>query len=290
MSEVMEQPVETPDSAQAGDAGGNNQTIADEHYGLNDPDSDSQEQPEEDEEVEVGDRKLALPKSVAETLRKERMLQADYTQKTQGLSEERKQFATEREQHQKHQQEAKNYLDDLADIRSVDKQLQELNKIDLTPYLDSDPVGVMRVQEQRRQLENQQRELVGKITQKQQQQALDEQQTTAKQIQDAEAYLKREVPDWNEKRTKDLSEYATKNGIDPKELWMAVLKNPAVGKLAHKAELYDKLLAKQAPKPQPATEAKPAMKVGSSASVKKDPMKMTDKEFAAYRQSVSKRK
>lgn len=290
MSEVMEQPAETLDSAQAGDAGDDNQTAADEHYSLNDPDSDSQEQPEEDEEVEVGDRKLALPKSVAETLRKERMLQADYTQKTQGLSEERKQFATEREQHQKNQQEAKNYLDDLADIRSVDKQLQELNKIDLTPYLDSDPVGVMRVQEQRRQLENQQRELVGKITQKQQQQALDEQQTTAKQIQDAEAYLKREVPDWTEKRTKDLSEYAIKNGIDPKELWTAVLKNPALGKLAHKAELYDKLLAKQAPKPQPATEAKPAMKVGSSASVKKDPMKMTDKEFAAYRQSVSKRK
>jgi hypothetical protein len=69
-----------------------------------------------------------------------------------------------------------------------------------------------------------------------------------------------------------------------------VFKQPAVAKLLHKAELYDKLLAKQAPKPQAAPEAKPALRVGSNAAVKKDPTKMTDKEFAAYRKSVSKRK
>lgn len=291
MDEVLEQPAETLDSAQAANAGGDDDKAgAVDHFGLNNPDPDSEEQPEEDEEVEVGDRKVALPKSVAETLRKERMLQADYTQKTQGLSEERKQFAAEREQHQKHQESAKAYLNDLADVRAVSKQLEELNKIDLTPFLESDPVGVMRVQEQRRQLETQQRELSSKIAQKEHEQALNEQQATAKQVQDAEAYLKHEVPEWNEQRTKDLTAYAEKNGIDPRDMWKAVFKAPALGKLLHKAELYDKILAKQTPKPQPATEPKPAIRVGSSASVKKDPSKMTDKEFAAYRQSVSKRK
>jgi hypothetical protein len=291
MSEVMEQPAEMQDSAPEANADGASQNGADgrdEDLDILDPDSD--EQPEEEEEVEIGDRKLAMPKSVAEKLKAERMMHADYTQKTQTVADERKQVAAEREQMQKHQEEAKQYLDDLADIRAVEKQLKQLNDMDLTPYLDTDPVGVMRIQEQRRVLELQKQDLVSKITQKQQQQALSEQQATAKQVQDAEAYLKREIPEWTEQRTKDLSDYAVKNGIDPKALWGAVFKQPAVAKLLHKAELYDKLLAKQAPKPQAAPEAKPALRVGSNAAVKKDPTKMTDKEFAAYRKSVSKRK
>ena len=65
----------------------------------------------------------------------------------------------------------------------------------------------------------------------------------------------------------------------------AIIKNPVVAFMMHKAELYDKLLAKQAPKTPPVAAAKPAIRVGSNATVQKDPAKMNDKEFSAWRSS-----
>jgi hypothetical protein len=152
--------------------------------------------------------------------------------------------------------------------------------------VDSDPQGVLRLQEQRRTLENQRQQLVGSVTQKQQQNALAQQQETAKQIQDAEAYIRREIPAWTEARTKEISTYAMENGIDPAAMWPLVFKTPAFAKVLHKAELYDKLAKKQVPKPTPAPAAKPAIKIGAGgASAVTDPAKMTDAQFAAWRRT-----
>ena len=46
--------------------------------------------PEEEEELDIDGNPLKVPKSLAEKLRARMMMQADYTQKTQTLAEQRK--------------------------------------------------------------------------------------------------------------------------------------------------------------------------------------------------------
>lgn len=287
MEDQMEQPADTQDSdAAANPAAEDSNSQGAENQYDDHGDADSQEQTAEDEEeVEIGDRKVALPKSLAEKLKSERMMQSDYTQKTQSVAEERKQVQAEREQIAQHREQAKQYMDELADLRSIDKQLEKINKFDLSEYVDSDPVFVLKVQEQRRALEAERATLAGNITQKQNDQALNEQQSLAKRVQDAEAYIGREIKGVTKERIEALGAYASSQGMDQKAISRAFIETPQVAVFMHKAELYDALMKKQSPKPPPVAAAKPAIRVGASASVQKDPSRMSDREFAQWRQS-----
>src|SRR6476646_10025915 len=76
-------------------------------------------QPEEEEEVELDDLKLKVPKTAAEKLKalqEGNLRQADYTRKTQELAEQRKAFETER---QTVQQASQAEIDALANVRAI---------------------------------------------------------------------------------------------------------------------------------------------------------------------------
>src|SRR4051812_9326565 len=84
-------------------------------------DADSQEQTAEDdpdEEIEIGERKFALPKSAAEKLKAERLMHADYTKKTQEVAEQRKAVEARQADVERHATEAQEYLDEIGEIRS----------------------------------------------------------------------------------------------------------------------------------------------------------------------------
>ena len=294
MFDTQEQPAATSDSDAAGSTAAEDsnglaaQVAEDDAQNLN---ADSQEQTvEEDEEVEIGDRKVALPKSLAAELNKERMLNKDYTQKTQGLAEERRQVAAEREQVQRAAKDQREYVQEMATVVAIDQQLAQFNALDWNALIESDPVRAMQLQQQQKALEGERLKAHESLTQKQQQFALEKQQSFAKQIQDADDYMTREIPGFKTGRNDELAKYAASLGMSPEATAKAIIKSPVIAKLLHKADLYDKLLSKQTPKPPPVAEAKPAIRVGSNATVKKDPTKMTDAEFAAYRKTVSKRK
>jgi hypothetical protein len=291
--------VEQSGASQNSDAAGNTaaedsntSAVADDSlYGAN-PDSQEQteEAPEEDGELEVDGKKFTLPKSTVEKLKAERLMQADYTQKTQAAAEERKSIAAEREQVQRQAKEQQQYVQEMAAVVAIDQQLAQYTALDWNALIESDPVRAMQLQQQQKALEGQRSTAQQSLTQKQQQFALEKQQSFAKQIQDADDYMSREIPGFKTGRNDELAKYAAGIGMSPEATAKAIIKNPVIAKLLHKADLYDKLLAKQTPKPPPVAEAKPAIRVGSNATVKKDPTKMTDAEFAAYRRNVSKRK
>lgn len=291
MFDDMEQPAETLDSDAAGNTAAEDHTEAAGQYDDGHDDADSQEQTaEEEEEIEVGDKKLALPKSIAEKLKSERLMHADYTQKTQGLAAERQQVATERAEVHRQAKTQHEFVQEMAELVSIDKQLAQYNALDLQTIADDDPIGCQKLLIQKSALEAQRAKVAQSLTQKDQQIALSKQQFIAKQVQDADAYMKREIPGFTPERSDELQKYAAKHGMEAEAAFKAIIKNPVVAVLMHKADLYDKLLAKQAPKPQPVAAAKPAIRVGSNATVKKDPTKMTDAEFAAYRRKTSNRK
>lgn len=285
MSDLLEQPTEMADSAAAENAGGGaGRQLAGEHDNdvnpFDDPDSQEQTGEEENEEIEVGDRKIALPKEVAERLKSERLMQADYTQKTQALAEERRQFQAHTvEQQQKQQQ----YVQEVAKVVAIDDQLAAYANLDWNTLIAQDPQQALIYQQQQRTLESQRSAALNSLTQKQQQAALAEQQGIAKQAQDAESYFTREIKGWSPERSTALQQYAVAEGINPQVLAKALLQSPALAKAVHKAEMYDQLVKKQPTKPASAP-AKPAIKIGSSgASAVTDPSKMTDAQFAAWR-------
>jgi hypothetical protein len=254
----------------------------------NDLEQDSQEQTEqqeEEEEVDVDGRKFALPKSAAEKLNAERMMHADYTRKTQEAAEMRRRNEAEAEQLANDRKSHGEYLKDVARVVAIDEQLAEFAKLDWNSIIEQDAVTAQKLQIQLQTLQHQRGEAVNAITQKQQQYALNEQQSFAKRVQDAEAYLTREIQGWSQ-RSNQLVKYASTDGVEPEALAKALVQIPALGKYLHKAELYDQLVKKQKPPPpNPVSQAQPVRKVGSKSSVQKDPSQMTDKEFAAWRQS-----
>jgi hypothetical protein len=242
---------------------------------------------EENDEIEVDGKKFALPKSAAEKLQAERMMQADYTRKTQELAEQRR---TSEASIQKQRQEQQQYITEIAKVVSIDDQLAELSKIDLSQYVDSDPVGVQRIMLQKQALEGQRNQAVNALEQKRQQNALNEQQAFAKQVQEAEAYFSREISGWKPERSNQLKDYAVAKGIPAEAAARFALMHPAFAKILHESELYNQIAKKPVSAAAPAPQAKPAAKVGGNATVKKDPTKMSDAEFAEYRRRTSQRR
>lgn len=288
--------LEQPDAqdSDAVDTGADNQhaQVDDRHDDAH-QDPDSQEQAEEEEdEIEVDGKKFAMPKSAAAKLQAERLMQADYTQKTQAVAEERKAVAAEREQVQRQQQESQQYINEIARVVSIDEQLALYNGLNWQQLIDQDPVEAMKLQQQQRALEGQRHQAAQAITHKQQQNALNEQQSIAKQVQEADAYFKREIPGWSNERSTRVQAYAIEQGIPASVLFQAVIKQPALAKILHKAELFDQLEKKQsAAKPKPVVQDKPVTRITATrSSAQRDPEKMNMDEWAAWRNAQRSKK
>lgn len=284
MTDLVEQSAEALNSDDQGSASEAGQS---EYIEPQDSDTgaEHEQQEEEDEEIEVGDKKIALPKSVAEKLKSERMMHADYTQKTQAAAEERRQIVAEREQVQRQAQEHQSYIAEIAKVHAINDQLAAYEKLDWNGLIETDPVQAMQLQQQQRALEFKRAQAVQEVTNKQSQFALNEQQETAKQVQEATDYFAREIKGWSPELDNQVNKYVLDQGIPATSVAQMALKTPAFVKLAHKAMLYDKLTSKAAAPKAPVPEAKPAARVGSNAPVRKDPAKMSDKEFADWRRS-----
>lgn len=272
----------------AGQSEVSHEALQDDESFLDQDSGDQQDQQEEEsDEIDVDGKKFALPKSAAEKLKAERMMHSDYTQKTQTVAEERRQVAAEREQVHKRHQESQQYITEVARVVAIDEQLAEYNKVDWQGLIDQAPTEAMKYQQQMRVLEGKRNDAITALNQKRQQNALSEQQEIAKQKQEAEAYFAREIKGWSAARSDELMKYGVAEGIPGSGITQAVLKHPALAKILNKAALYDQIAKKQAPAGDPPPQAKPAAKVGGNASVKKDPSRMTDAEFDAYRRRIS---
>lgn len=292
MSDELEQPGSTQDSASDNAGGENHNQTGDGHLDQDQStDEDSKEQTEEeDEELDVGGKRIALPKSIAETLKAERLMQADYTRKTQEVADQRKAVESEQQKVREQSKANQQYVEELAELKLVDKQLADLKKIDLTQYVDSDPVGVQRVMLQIQQLEGARGEAASKVAQKQEQYALDKQQSIAKQLQEAEAYVKREIPDMTKERSAQVSQYAIAQGIPQESLAKAVMRDPAFIKLLDKAEKYDRLEKNRATKAAPTPPPAPVTRVTAAKPAAKSESSMSTAEWMAHREAQLRKK
>jgi len=282
----LEQSAELPNSDAAHDAAAEDHTQAAEQHDAQ-ADEVSQEEAEEDEEIEIGGKKVAMPKSIAAEIKAGTMRNADYTQKTQAVAEERKAVEAERARVREEAQQQQQYIKEIAKVHALDDELAKFKDIDWDGLSDTDPVSVQKLQIRLQTLQSERHAAVQAVTQKQNEHALVEQQATAKQLQDAEAYVQREIPGWTPERAGALNEYASKLGVKMDQATArTIVQNPAFLLMMDKAEKFDQLVAKQSAKPKtPTAPPPPVPRVGAArASAKPDPAKMSDADWFKQRE------
>lgn len=245
-------------------------------------DTDLPEQaPEEDEaEDEIDGVKLRGKKELLERIKSERLMQSDYTRKTQEVAEQRKAFEAERAQHQ---QITQSYLREVAQIVATDERLSQFQKVDWQALSDSDPVQAQKLYFEFQQLQGTKAQLQNSLMQKQQYDAMQAQQTTAKRLQEARAVVERDIKGWSPELQAKLVEAGKSNGYEAQELQN--LTDPRAVKLLHKAYLYDQLVSQRAkpaapPPPPPVTRV-----TGSGAASTRKLSDMSDTEYAAARRN-----
>jgi hypothetical protein len=113
---------------------------------------------------------------------------------------------------------------DLADLKALDARLAEFNKIDWATAIDSDLVGVMKLQEQRAALRDARQQKLNEIQQKQQYHQQSQAQAASQMFAAEQAALVAKLPEWRNSEkaqaektaiTQELSGYY---GFQPSEL------------------------------------------------------------------------
>lgn len=255
---------------------------------LDIPSDELEQEAEEEDEIEVDGKKFVLPKSAAEKLKAERLMQADYTRKTQEVAEQRRAIEQQAQQIQQQAKFQQEYIVEVAKVTAIDERLAEYAKVNLSDYIDSDPVAVMKAQEEIRKLQMQRAEVVGSLTQKQQQQHWEQQQAIAKQLQEGQAVLARDIKGWSPELAAKLVDYGVSTGLTREQV--SSITDPNQVKLLHKAFLYDQLVKEKTAKPkQEASTPPPTRITAKSGGGAKDPDKMTPDEWMKWRESQIKR-
>lgn len=167
-----------------------------------------EDQAEEEEEIELDDDlKLKLPKSQAEKLRLAAMRQADYTRKTQELSEARKAFEAER-QSTAHADEAE--LAARANVALIDRQLQNYAKVDWNAFNDTDPFEAQKAFQNYQLLKDHKANAQTFLEQAKAQRTERQQSEIATAVQAGAAELARDIPGWSPDLAAKLQDFGAK--------------------------------------------------------------------------------
>lgn len=176
-----------------------------------DDDGNPIDPPEESEEIEHEGKKYAVPKALKPLL----LMQADYTKKTQELAEQRTAVQAERQAlHQTSQAE----LDTYAFAKSLEGSLAQYERIDWDAWHEQDPFAASAATSKYQVLQRQYQQATGQLSQLRNQRTFQQQQHTAKLMDEGRAVLAREVPGWNDEHKAKLLTFAAGFGFSRAEL------------------------------------------------------------------------
>jgi hypothetical protein len=167
----------------------------------------------------------------------------------------------------------------------MDEQIEQFNRLDWANLSQQDPIKAQELFFQFSQLKDQRNAAATQINAKMQQKAIEDQQGFAKRLEDSEAVLRRDIPNWSPVVEKQLYDTGVKNGFSDQELRM-IAAEPRIVKLIYAQMKLDQL-EKQSngPKPaiKPVTNIKPKGQAG-----KKELSEMSQSEFEKRRREVIK--
>lgn len=250
------------------------------------------EQPnDEDDELEedLDGVKVRGKKEAIERLKAERLMQADYTRKTQEAAEIRKAAEAERESVQKARQFEQENLDIVADLRAAQREMQHLQQVNLQQLSDQDPVQAQKLIVRIQQLQAYQAQTQGVLTQRHQQFIQAQQQEAARQLEEGRRVLQRDIPGWGPEMAAKLTQFALANGYTEQEV--AAIRSPAMVRSIYR-EYQVAEAKKQATKRPVQVQAAPVTRVNTASKSKAviDPDKLSPEQWLKWRNAqVSKR-
>lgn len=284
----MEQP--SGDSeAQELDASAASDELNSDESQLDELDGEQSEGDEDELEEDLDGVKVRGKKEAIERLKAERLMQADYTRKTQEAAEIRKAAEAERESVQRARQFEQENLDIIADLRASQREMQHLQQINLQQLSDTDPVQAQKLMVRMQQLQAYQAQMHGALTQRQQQFAQAQQQEAARQMEEAHRVLQRDIPGWGSELASKLTAFALANGYTQQEV--AAIRSPAMVRSIYR-EYQVAEAKKQAVKRPAQVQAAPVTRVNTSSKSRAvvDPDKLSPEQWLKWRNAqVSKR-
>lgn len=245
----------------------------------NEPDGDTQGvDPEVFEEVEYEGKKYALPPELKDAI----LRQADYTRKTQELAQTRQQAEQTFAQQQARIEAERANIQAVARLTALDERLQQYAGVDWDSLSQSNGELAQREFMKYQQLKDSRTQFVAQIQQHEGQRAMQEQQETARQLQEANEALSREIKGWSPDYAQSLREVAKSLGA--KEEQLNGIREPWIVKALHAQKVLAEM-TKKAGTAAPAVTAKPVRTItGGNAKGTVDPDKMSIEDWMRHEQ------
>lgn len=215
------------------------------------------------EEVEIDGKVYSVPKEIAPKI----MMHKDYTQKTQGLSEDRQAHADERAAWHKEAQFREALREEEADLYAINKRVNAYANTNWQLWQQQDPNGAQAASMEYMQLRDTQQKLDGHIQGRKAELAFQHEQSTATVLNKAVEALSRPDPKlgWDGKfdapKREQLTKFGRELGYTDDEL--AGTSHPLMIKTLQLAKIGLESLRKQNMAPA-RTPAEPAAKVPTS--------------------------
>lgn len=268
---------------------------------------DQPEEPTEEElaDLEVDGRILKLPKTAAEKLKAERLMQADYTRKTQELAERNRLAELQEQRLQLHQQAQGVLGQKQAEVIGLHQQLQQYDQINWTALTADQAYPLIAKRDELRSAAEKARSELEQMGQQfAQQTRQSEEQYRQKLTELGLARLNEEMGGWTQDKQDATAKYLQSAGYTAQEMQGLLAYDPRFMRMAYEAQQYRNLQATKAqtiekkvsaakPFTQPASRGVQKSQADSKALDLRDRMKKSGRpeDVAAFlAASFSKRK
>lgn len=214
------------------------------------------------------------------------MKNADYTQKTQGLAEEKRAVDARMAEVEANYAVSQEVLEGRAALMNIDAQLQQYQNVNWQQLEQEDPMAAMSHWRQFQQLEKQRGQVAGYLNEQHTMRAEKAEQEIANRLRQTREFAEKEIKGWSPELDNKITQFATTDlglGIDE----MRRSYNPTLYKALYLAYLGQQALAKQAVVPKPTTQIKPLTTVSSKANpaARKSITDMSMEEYATHRKA-----
>lgn len=206
-----------------------------------DQSEESPEEQEDGEEVEFEGKAYKVPKEIKEAL----LRQADYTQKTQAVAEQRKAVEEKAQLLNQREQLMGVAFEKAVELREVQNRLSQFEQIDWQSLADSDPAQATKLNLAYQQLQRQAQQKYTELTQTQAQQEQLNAQQRQQMLVEAQKELRTRLPDFTPEVAEKIKSTAREYGLTDQELASVI--DPRHVHILHDAMKWRAL---QANKPQ----------------------------------------
>ena len=175
---------------------------------------DAETQPEDDEEVEYEGKTYKVPKELKGAL----MKNADYTQKTQEVAEQRKSVEERVELLNQRESLMSATFDKAVELRDIQNKLSQYEQIDWQNLVDADPVQATKLNLAYQQLQREAQQKYGELQQAQSQAQNLSEQTRQKFLAEEQTKLKARLPNFDMKVAEKIKSVGKEYGLTDNEL------------------------------------------------------------------------